>query len=311
MPVGAIILNVFSVSTAVGALAGLAALYALLRKRGVLLLLLFILFLSVEYLLGIFLFASAPAAPGADLPNVVFFSLSTWPLMAVKYLCLLGCFVVGPLAVHDLLGAPRRPGVQPALITAAAMIYVLSMAQLLLAGSSAALRDSFIVLPVFTVYVLYIYLLILLLVHKRRVKGRFGRLSVRTAIVALAVIIPAMAFEDLYVLVSREPPQVYTDPLAFLSLTGITTFFTLLFVFRRQRYGFERQDLETLAIRHGLSEREQEVALLLLQGLKYKEIADRLCISLDTVKTHVSRIYRKTSTTSKADLRHRVRLRSG
>jgi DNA-binding CsgD family transcriptional regulator len=311
MPVGAVMLNVFSVSTAVGALAGLAALYVLLRRRGVLLLLLFVLFLSVDYLLGILLFAGAPAAAGADLPNVVFFSLRTRLIMAVKYLCLLGCFVAGPLAVHDLLGAPRRPGVHPALITAAAMIYALSMAQLLLAGSNSALPEFFIVLPVFTVYVLYTYLLILLLVHKGRVRSEFGRLSVRTAIVALVVIIPAMAFEDLYVLLSREPPRVFTDPLAFLSLTGITTFFTLLFVFRRQRYGFERQDLETLAIRHGLSEREQEVALLLLQGLKYKEIADRLCISLDTVKTHVSRIYRKTSTSNKTDLRHRIQLRSG
>lgn len=308
MPLGAVILNVFSLSTAVGALAGLAALYALLRRPGVLLLLLFILFLSVDYLLGIVMFAAAPDATGAGFPEVVFVSTRTRSLMAAKYLCLLGCFVAGPLAVHSLLGTPGRPGAQPALITAAAMVYALSMAQLLLAGGRAALPGFFIVLPVFTVYLLYAYLLVLVVRHRHRVKGRFGRVSVRTAIVALAVIIPAMALEDLYLLVSEEPPRVLTDPLAFLVLTGGTTFFTLLFVFRRQRYGLESEDLETMASRHGLSDREQEVALLLLQGLKYKEIADRLCISLDTVKTHVSRVYRKTSTSSRTDLRHRVRL---
>lgn len=42
-----------------------------------------------------------------------------------------------------------------------------------------------------------------------------------------------------------------------------------------------------------LSEREQQVLDLLAQGLIYKEIADRLSISYETVHTYIRRIYEK------------------
>jgi len=42
-----------------------------------------------------------------------------------------------------------------------------------------------------------------------------------------------------------------------------------------------------------LSNRESEVLLLLANGNLNKEIADRLNISLDTVKKHVKKIYQK------------------
>jgi DNA-binding NarL/FixJ family response regulator len=42
-----------------------------------------------------------------------------------------------------------------------------------------------------------------------------------------------------------------------------------------------------------LSEREQQVLDLLAQGLIYKEIADKLAISYETVHTYIRRIYEK------------------
>jgi DNA-binding CsgD family transcriptional regulator len=52
----------------------------------------------------------------------------------------------------------------------------------------------------------------------------------------------------------------------------------------------------------GLSERERDVARLILRGKDNKEIAQELFISLSTVKTHVSRIFRKTGAKSRAGL---------
>ena len=43
----------------------------------------------------------------------------------------------------------------------------------------------------------------------------------------------------------------------------------------------------------GISERELEVLVLLADGLSNQEIADRLFVSLNTIKTHVSSIYQK------------------
>ena len=42
-----------------------------------------------------------------------------------------------------------------------------------------------------------------------------------------------------------------------------------------------------------LSERERELLSLLARGKQYKEIADQLGISTDTVRSHIRRIYRK------------------
>jgi DNA-binding CsgD family transcriptional regulator len=51
-----------------------------------------------------------------------------------------------------------------------------------------------------------------------------------------------------------------------------------------------------------ISEREREIAVLLLDGLSYKEIAARLFIAHETVKTHVNNIYRKAGVGSKMAL---------
>ena len=42
-----------------------------------------------------------------------------------------------------------------------------------------------------------------------------------------------------------------------------------------------------------ISDRELEVLQLLSQGLSNQEIADRLFVSINTVKTHVARLYEK------------------
>ena len=50
-----------------------------------------------------------------------------------------------------------------------------------------------------------------------------------------------------------------------------------------------------------LSAREQDVLELLVEGYSYKLIADRLFISLDTVRSHIKRIYEKLQVNSKSE----------
>lgn len=51
-----------------------------------------------------------------------------------------------------------------------------------------------------------------------------------------------------------------------------------------------------------LSVRETQVIHALTEGLSYKLIADRLSISIDTVRTHIKNIYRKLHVNSKAEI---------
>jgi DNA-binding NarL/FixJ family response regulator len=97
------------------------------------------------------------------------------------------------------------------------------------------------------------------------------------------------------------------DPLAFVALTVGVLICSLLVLVRGPRR-LPAADIDTFCAAHDVSVREREVLLLLGEGLRYKQIAEKLCISLDTVKTHVSRIYRKTSAAGRTDLFYRIRL---
>nr|WP_319474611.1 LuxR C-terminal-related transcriptional regulator [uncultured Sphaerochaeta sp.] len=57
---------------------------------------------------------------------------------------------------------------------------------------------------------------------------------------------------------------------------------------------------------YSLTAREQEIVSNLVQGLSYKEIADRLSISPRTVETHVYRIFKKCSVSNKIELTQKI-----
>jgi DNA-binding CsgD family transcriptional regulator len=56
-----------------------------------------------------------------------------------------------------------------------------------------------------------------------------------------------------------------------------------------------------------LSDREREVAALVLAGLTYKQVGDRLFISAKTVEHHVARMRQKLGSTSRAELFDQLR----
>ena len=56
------------------------------------------------------------------------------------------------------------------------------------------------------------------------------------------------------------------------------------------------------SFRYALTDRESDVIKGIVDGLSYKLIADRMNVSLDTVREYVKRIYRKLEINSKAEL---------
>ncbi len=52
----------------------------------------------------------------------------------------------------------------------------------------------------------------------------------------------------------------------------------------------------------GFSKKEREIIILVSQGLLNREIASRLCISEQTVKTHIGRIFRKAQVNRRSQL---------
>jgi DNA-binding NarL/FixJ family response regulator len=68
-----------------------------------------------------------------------------------------------------------------------------------------------------------------------------------------------------------------------------------------------RGNRPTGAARPVLSDREQEVAALVLAGLTYKQVADRLYLSAKTVEHHMARIRQRLGCTDRRDLLARLR----
>lgn len=91
----------------------------------------------------------------------------------------------------------------------------------------------------------------------------------------------------------------FTLPLVFILLSGSKLFDDL------QRLGIVAPKIEPKDqhfINYALSDREKEIAILLTQGKSYKQIAEELYISMPTVKTHVSNIYKKCGINSRSKL---------
>ena len=63
-----------------------------------------------------------------------------------------------------------------------------------------------------------------------------------------------------------------------------------------------RRDLKAVLTPFGISARETEIVDLIMKGLSNKEIADRLCISVDTVKKHSYNSYKKLNVQNRVQL---------
>lgn len=99
-------------------------------------------------------------------------------------------------------------------------------------------------------------------------------------------------------------PVIHLEPIAGI-LIGVM-------VILERRFGSSTmtQTNESSLDKLGLSERERAVVDCLLEGLDNQSIAERLFISVATVKTHLYRIYKKTGVSSRLELVQLIRGRS-
>ena len=73
-----------------------------------------------------------------------------------------------------------------------------------------------------------------------------------------------------------------------------------------ERYRESESSPQTRCVRaaraYGLTRREEDMLLLIVEGRTQPEIARALYVSRDTVKTHVRNLYRKMGVSGKAEL---------
>lgn len=77
-------------------------------------------------------------------------------------------------------------------------------------------------------------------------------------------------------------------------------------VARKVVHSFHEQKQITTDVFLELSTREQEILTFLSKGLRYKEIAEKLFISTETVRTHIRNIYEKLQVNSRTEAINKV-----
>ncbi len=91
----------------------------------------------------------------------------------------------------------------------------------------------------------------------------------------------------------------FTLPLVFIILLGSKLWDDLIRLsLIKNKHSINEQSM----LNYALTKREKEVAQLLIKGLTYKQISEQLFISLPTVKTHASNIYKKCKINNRIEL---------
>jgi DNA-binding CsgD family transcriptional regulator len=106
---------------------------------------------------------------------------------------------------------------------------------------------------------------------------------------------------------SIEKPPISEETLAMVE--GLRPFMLFAFSDLVARHRSEQpvhaalnRALETLAARARLSDQEQRIVMLQFMGHSYKEMADILSVTVDTVKKHFRQVHKKTGTRSQSEL---------
>ena len=104
-------------------------------------------------------------------------------------------------------------------------------------------------------------------------------------------------------MLKKTPPNQLVDALKDLANGGSPMNTQIA---RRVVESFQQQKEKKLSNAEELTRREIELLELLSKGYRYKEIADKLFISQDTVRTHIRNIYLKLQVNSKIEAINKV-----
>lgn len=295
------VLNFFSLSTSFGALVVLAVLFIWLRKRGILFLFLTIFFLTASYGTGLWTFLSIS---GLDAPNVrdatvlsYDFTLLNLSSMAADLLLIL----IIPLIPQSFFGRKER-WIWFVLIPLILLGYLLPLIPA--ENWSSGTFRSFVIggARLFGYIFVFLYGMSAPLRWRNSIPERIRKAVLSILVYFTFFHFPMMILEDILMISGKLPIYNTVEALGFLGLTTSTIIVSLLYMIRGQEPS--GASLEKFGFDCRLTGRELEIMPLLAEGQAYKEIAGTLNISLDTVKTHASNVYRKTGTPGKQALRY-------
>jgi DNA-binding CsgD family transcriptional regulator len=298
--------NFASLFSSVGTVILLLIISLHFRKPGFFLLFLFLVSLSLNYALGMFQIlgdAGALVMPPREYIKVFFARPTAASLVREVFVVLIS--LSAPAAVLSLLGKPLGRS----LLTLAGGLLILEILPLAVLFSAESMEGWRIQVVVASRLLLYygplLYTMILPLRQSTEVRGAYPRGVVALLKISCLLVLPAMLLEDLLMIYEVIPPVNMVEAVSFLFLTSSIIIVSLLELTARKSSVPvpDGEKISDFVVRHSLTQREEQILRALIDGLSYKEAAERLHISPDTVKTHVKNLYRKSGMEGRQALR--------
>jgi DNA-binding CsgD family transcriptional regulator len=148
---------------------------------------------------------------------------------------------------------------------------------------------------------IFIYIVITYIRYNKKNNSKCWYTDIRKIFTIILLSTPGLVFDGLF---TGNGNLLYYTPVFF----GFTSIFGLHFLYK---YNFVVQEAEyevksDFRTQYSITERENEVIILLLKGYGYNKIAETLCISISTVRTHVMNIYKKVGINSRYELYNKV-----
>jgi DNA-binding CsgD family transcriptional regulator len=145
--------------------------------------------------------------------------------------------------------------------------------------------------------VMFIYYFAVFIRYRRNVLNENLKRVMRFTFIITVLFIPGIILDEI---IASQGVNLVIVPIFFIfvGVYSVIAFNKVSDSIQNKKYSISKSFIE----KYGITERETEVILLLLKGLSYNKIAGELVISISTVRTHVTNIYKKTSVNSRYEL---------
>lgn len=167
-------------------------------------------------------------------------------------------------------------------------------------------------LSTFAFIIVLIYFIILGFKNYKKLTNNEIRSIVKAGLYLTLIFFPGMIFDFyhklsnfriFHVLINDQNGPVFLiHPLYYCALSIICTIYIVRYYFKEYNITINDLPFDNFIRKYDISEREKEVVNLLINGRSNKEIADKLFISVNTVKTHIKNIYEKLEINSRYEL---------
>ncbi len=137
--------------------------------------------------------------------------------------------------------------------------------------------------------------------HRHTISNHRVKIACRTFMIISLSMVPVFILTLLFSSFSFTAIPVYAIAYSIYSLVFL--YIVLSHENEKEEKNREKRELTLERVmEYKITERELDVIRLIKQGYTNKEIADRLCISVNTVNNHIANIFSKTEVRSRIDL---------